>query len=79
MPNLDGIEVLRAIKAYGTNTQVVMVSASPTASRVTAAKEGGAAGFLVKPISQERIASAIGTCLRRANQVAGDIELFILS
>lgn len=79
MPELDGIETLRAIMDYGINTQVVMISARPTASRVEAAKEGGAAGFLVKPISQKRVGDAIGACLKRADRVAGEVELFIFS
>jgi two-component system, chemotaxis family, chemotaxis protein CheY len=79
MPNLDGIETLRAIMDYGTNIQVVMVSSLPSASRVEAAKKGGAVGFLVKPVSQKRVGDAISTCLKRANQVVGDVELFILS
>ncbi len=79
MPRFDGIETLRAIRDYGTNIQVVMVSALPTANRVSAAKQGGAAGFLVKPISQKQIGDAIRSCLTRASRVAGDIELFILA
>jgi two-component system chemotaxis response regulator CheY len=79
MPELDGIETLRAIVDYGTNTQVVMISAHATAARVQAAKEGGAAGFLVKPISQKRIGDAIRACLKRADHVTGDVELFIFS
>lgn len=79
MPELDGIETLRAIVEYGTNTQVVMISGHATAARVEAAKSGGAAGFLVKPISQKRIGDAIQACLRRANRVTGDVELFIFS
>ena len=79
MPELDGIETLRAIKEFGVSTQVVMISARPTAHRVEAAKEGGAAGFLVKPISQKRIGDAIRACMRRADRIAGDVELFIFS
>lgn len=79
MPELDGIETLHALKAYGTNTQIVMISALPTAARVEASKAGGAAGFLVKPISQKRIADAIRSCLRRADRITGEVELFIFS
>lgn len=79
MPELDGIQTLRAIMDHGINTQVVMVSGSSSASRVEAAKQGGAAGFLVKPISQKRIGDAISACLRRADQVAGGVQQFILS
>jgi two-component system chemotaxis response regulator CheY len=79
MPELDGIETLHAIKAYGTNTQVVMISALPTAARVEASKAGGAAGFLVKPISQKRIADMIETCLKLVDRDTGAVELFIVS
>lgn len=79
MPGFNGIDILRAIKDYGINTQVVMMSGLATASRVEAAKQGGAAGFLVKPVTQARVGDAIKCCLKRADQVVGDVELFILS
>lgn len=78
MPEMDGIAVLNAIREYGITTQVVMVSATATAERVEAAKAGGAAGFIVKPISQKRIGDAIRVCRKRASQVEGDIELFLM-
>lgn len=79
MPGFDGIETLRAIMEHGTNAQVVMVSGLATPSRVEAAKCGGAAGFLVKPVTQKRLADTIDACLKRANRVAGEIEMFIFS
>jgi two-component system chemotaxis response regulator CheY len=79
MPDLDGIDTLRAIKEFGITTQVVMISASLTSERVSAAREGGAAGFIVKPASQKRLADAVQACMKRCGQEEGDIELFILS
>ena len=64
MPELDGIATLHAIKEFGINTQVVMVSATLTAERVNAAREGGAAGFIIKPVSPKRIVDAIANCLK---------------
>jgi two-component system, chemotaxis family, chemotaxis protein CheY len=78
MPVLDGIQTLKAIKAFGTVAQVVMVTASPTAQYVKAAKEGGAAGFLVKPISPAKVVDAVRDCLERIHQEEGSIELFPL-
>jgi DNA-binding NtrC family response regulator len=75
----NGIETLRAIKEYGITTQIVMVSATATADRVSAAREAGAAGFIVKPASQKRIGDAIRSCLKLRSQEEGDIELFVLS
>ncbi len=79
MPELDGIETLCAIKEFGITTQVVMVSAALSADRVKAAREGGAAGFIVKPATQKRLGDAIESCLKIAVKTEGDIELFVLS
>lgn len=62
MPELSGIEALKAIKDLGIETKVVMVTATPTAHNVMAAKEGGASGFLVKPVSPRKVADAIQAC-----------------
>jgi DNA-binding response OmpR family regulator len=77
MPGFSGIETLVAIKEFGLVTQVAMVTATPTAQRVQAAKEGGAAGFLVKPVSPAKVVNAIKACQARARQEEGAIELFI--
>ena len=78
MPELDGLETLRAIREFGITTQVVMVSATATAERVGAAREGGASGFIVKPVSQKRISDAIQSCLKLGAKNEGAIELFVL-
>lgn len=78
MPELDGIGTLRAIKQFGFPTQVVMVSATLTADRLSAAKEEGAAGFIVKPASPKRLADAIESCLKLNSQQAGKNELFVV-
>ncbi len=62
MPGLSGLDALKAIKDMGIRTQVVMVTATPTAQNVLAAKEGGATGFLVKPVSPRKVADAIKSC-----------------
>lgn len=77
MPDFDGLQTLKAIKEFGIVTQVVMVTATPMAQYVKAAKEGGAAGFLVKPVSPAKVANAVHTCLERMRQEEGGIELFV--
>lgn len=76
MPEMDGIETLRAIKEFGITTQVLMISSFATAERVKACASAGAAGFLLKPVSQKKVADAISFCLKRAGRTGGDIELF---
>ena len=77
MPEINGIETLKAIKEFGLVTQVVMVTATPTAQYVNASKEGGAAGFLVKPVSPAKVANAVKACLENARKEEGDIEIFV--
>jgi len=78
MPGINGIETLRAIKKLGVVTQVVMVTATPTAQHVSDAKKGGAAGFLVKPVSPAKVAAAVKSCHEKTHQEEGEIELFVL-
>lgn len=70
MPDISGLDALRAILKYGQEhtiqTQVVMVSATPSAHNVKTAKEIGAVGFLVKPLSAKNVADHIKACLQRA-------------
>ncbi len=77
MPDFNGIDILKAIKEFGVITQIVMVTAVPTAQYVKDAKEHGAAGFLVKPISSGRIVDAIKLCAAKSSQEVGAIELFV--
>lgn len=62
MPELSGLDALKAIRDLGIVTKVVMVTATPTAENVMAAKDGGASGFLVKPLSPKKVADAIQAC-----------------
>jgi len=77
MPDFSGIETLKAIKEFGTTSQVVMVTATPTAENVKQAKFAGACGFLVKPVSAAKLSSAVDQCIEQAGKTEGDIELFI--
>jgi CheY-like chemotaxis protein len=76
MPDFNGIETLKAIKEFGTVAQVVMVTATATALIVKSAQEGGASGFLVKPVSPAKLTNAISICLERAIREEGSVEFF---
>ena len=51
MPDMNGIDVLRAIKDALPGTTVLMVTASNDRETVQAAIGGGAAGFILKPFN----------------------------
>ncbi len=55
LPDLDGQDVLKQIKAIKNNAFVVMVSAHSTVDNVKEAISNGASGFIVKPFSPQKI------------------------
>jgi len=59
MPEMDGIEALKAIKKFDNNARVLMVSAMGQEAIVKDAVLSGAKTFIVKPFSDDRLLQAI--------------------
>ena len=56
MPDMDGIEVTRQIRAQaGSHVPIIVISAYDTAEYETAAKEAGANGFISKPLFPSKL------------------------
>ncbi|MBS5521591.1 MAG: response regulator [Clostridiales bacterium] len=63
MPNMNGLDSLKAIKAFDSNATVVMCSAMGQETMVIDAIKSGAKDFIVKPFKPERILSTVGKIL----------------
>ena len=59
MPNMDGLEALKAIRAADGSANVVMCSAMGQETMVIDAIKSGAKDFIVKPFKPERILSTV--------------------
>ena len=59
MPNMDGLEALKAIKGGDPNATVVMCSAMGQEAMVIDAIKSGAKDFIVKPFKPDRILKAV--------------------
>jgi two-component system, chemotaxis family, chemotaxis protein CheY len=59
MPEMDGIEALKAIKQRQPNAKVAMVSAMGQQDMVLEAIKSGASDFVLKPFDEDRLISAI--------------------
>lgn len=59
MPEMTGIEALKAIKQSNPKAKVVMVSAMGQESFVKEAIINGATHFLVKPLEEEKVISTL--------------------
>jgi two-component system chemotaxis response regulator CheY len=63
MPNMDGLEALKAIKAKDSNASIVMCSAMGQESMVMDAVRSGAKDFIVKPFKADRILKTVTSVL----------------
>ncbi|MBR2131352.1 MAG: response regulator [Oscillospiraceae bacterium] len=63
MPNMDGLEALKAIRAKDGGANVVMCSAMGQESMVMDAVRSGARDFIVKPFKAERVLKTVTSIL----------------
>ena len=69
MPDLDGLELLRAIKAEWEELPVIMLSTYDNAPYVRRALADGAAGYLLKDATPEDLAQAIKVAISGSGNV----------
>ncbi len=59
MPEMDGIQAARAIKAEDANALIIMCSAMGQQAMVVEAIQAGAKDFIVKPFQPDRVLEAV--------------------
>ncbi|HYH98219.1 sigma-54 dependent transcriptional regulator [Hyalangium sp.] len=64
----DGLVLLDRLRGQGLRTPVIVVTAFGTVERAVQALRAGAADFLVKPFSNERLVSAVAAALEAGRQ-----------
>jgi two-component system, OmpR family, response regulator PrrA len=65
MPGIDGVEVVRRLRATGVDVPVCMLSARGTIGDRVAGLEAGADDYLVKPFALEELVARLRALLRR--------------
>lgn len=63
MPEMDGIEAVKAIKAFDPTAKIIMCSAMGQQSMVMDAIKAGAKDFIVKPFQADRVLEAINKAI----------------
>jgi two-component system chemotaxis response regulator CheY len=63
MKNMDGIEVLKRLRDLDKAAKVVIVTADVQTSTREMAEEGGASGFVIKPVLSHTLQAAIRVAL----------------
>ena len=65
MPEMDGIQALKEIKAFDPSAKIIMCSAMGQQSMVMEAIKSGAKDFIVKPFQPDRVLEAIKKVLEQ--------------
>lgn len=65
MPEMDGLETLRRIKAYDRNLDVIMVSATDRAREATDSIKSGAYDYITKPFDAEAVLNRLEKVLHK--------------
>ena len=63
MPEMDGIQAVKEIKAIDPNARIIMCSAMGQQSMVMDSIKSGARDFIVKPFQPERVLEAVKKAL----------------
>jgi len=72
LPDLDGLEVCRRLRAAGDSTPVLMVTARDAVNERVEGLDAGADDYLVKPYALDELLARVRALLRRADDDAAD-------
>ena len=83
LPDLSGYEVLRALRAAGIDTPVLVLSGLSTVANKVKALEFGADDYLTKPFHKDELLARVHAVMRRADVAAeqvvrcGDLAIYL--
>lgn len=66
MPEMNGMELLSALRGRGDETPLVFMTGAPTVKAVTTALDQGVTAFLLKPVPHEQLLGAVEDALEKA-------------
>jgi DNA-binding NarL/FixJ family response regulator len=64
MPEMDGIEAARLLKAQSADLKIIMMTSSRDEQDIFAALAAGASGYCTKDVSDDRLLTAIATVIK---------------
>jgi two-component system OmpR family response regulator len=86
LPELDGLSILKAVRAAGVNVPILLLTAMSAVDERVRGLRAGADDYLVKPFSFDELHARIETLLRRPTEtreetrlVCGELELDLIA
>lgn len=75
LPDADGVGLMRQLLARESAPEVVVVTGHATLDSAMAAVEAGAAGYVLKPLSLEALATVVGRAIERRGLIQENARL----
>ncbi len=72
MPDMDGITAVTKIKEFDKDAKVIMVTSHGQEAMVMNALKSGAKGYILKPVSPEKLREAIGKIFDELKDTTSD-------
>lgn len=69
MPNMDGYDLVRALRESGSTTPVLMITAKDSFDDMKLGFNSGTDDFMVKPVNVNEMVLRVGALLRRAQMI----------
>ena len=70
MPDGDGLELMRSVRASDSSTAVIVLTAFGTVAEAVTAMQGGACDYLMKPFSFEQLQSTVSRVMQNPGTTA---------
>src|ERR687894_1900167 len=77
LPDMDGLEVIRRVRADGTRTPIIVLSSRGDERGKVSALDLGADDYVTKPFGMGELVARIRTALRHRVQVLGAEPIFV--
>ena len=69
LPNIEGVEILKHLRAKGITTPVILLTAKDTVSNRVEGLDAGADDYLIKPFSKDELLARVRTLSRRSENL----------
>lgn len=77
LPDIEGIEVCRALRARGSDVPIIMITAKQGVSNEVRGLHEGADDYIVKPFDMEQLLARIYAVSRRAGRPGGEARRIV--
>jgi two-component system chemotaxis response regulator CheY len=64
MPNMNGLELVQAIRAAGSKVPIIMITTEAEKARIALAINAGASDYMVKPFDKETLSTMLSNRLK---------------